>query len=262
MSVMVHNLSCTSGRVLLIAGSDSSGGAGISRDIETVHAHGLMSCPVITAVTAQTNSAVHAFSSIPASLVQKQIETAFHGNEIKAIKIGMLASAEIVEATASALIRWPDNPLILDPVLRSSSGAELLEHKGIKTLKDNLLPLCTLVTPNLSEAAILTGTSIAQNMAAITHQATILLKMGAANVLIKGGHGTSKDATDILFDAKGGIYQFKGKRIVGEMRGTGCALASAIAVALVKGFSVETSCDRAKKYVSQLFLEHCSSNPP
>lgn len=216
-----------------------------------------MACPVITAVTAQTNSAVFACNPMSASLVEQQIETALSSNTINAVKIGMLANAKIVETTAAVLVRSKVKTIILDPVLMSSSGTQLLDSEGIEVLKNKLLPICTVITPNLIEAAILTGTTQAHAKAEIVRQAAVFQKMGANNVLIKGGHSSNQSADDVFLDTTGQFSHLNGKWFPGTVRGTGCALSSAIAAEMATGMSAKLSCERAKKYITQLFrLNH------
>lgn len=235
--------------LLVIAGTDSSGGAGIARDIETVAAFGVRTCLAVTAVTAQTHDAVRSVEFIPAELVVEQILTALAANRVTAIKIGMLGTARTIEAVTSVLRLHPEIPVVLDPVLASSSGRSLLEIDAIGYLKADLMPFCTLVTPNLIELALLCDTETATNDEALAKQAQRLVADGAQAVLVKGGHAEGGQSTDILFRPDQPPIRFDAIRLQGGMRGTGCMLASAIAAGLAQNTSLEECVRRAKQYV-------------
>ncbi len=239
--------------VIVIAGSDSSGGAGISRDLETITGLGGQARPVITAVTAQTHQGVTALEVLPAPLVAAQLEAALDSGPVGAIKIGMLADAEIVGAVASVLRHASSIPVIMDPVIAASSGRHLLTQDGVVALKNSLLPLTDLVTPNLQEAALLSGRPVAQSEADIQEQAQILLGHGGRHVLIKGGHGSGDRAEDRLFSAAGCEGTFSVERRAGTRRGTGCTLASAIAAFLAAGQPLSLACEKAQKVVLARF---------
>jgi len=231
--------------VIVIGGTDSSGGAGISRDIATLAELGCEARPVITAVTAQTDLAVHAVAAISPDHVAQQLSSALATSPVSAIKTGMLHSCETVLAVAEVLADFATIPLVIDPVLTSSSGTQLLSPDGIKTLKSHLLPRCTLVTPNLPEAAMLTGNECSEA------QAENLLELGTQAVLIKGGHGTGDKSIDRLFQDNQPARDFAAPRLSASLRGTGCMLASAIAAHLGLGHSREQACSLAKDFVGR-----------
>jgi len=243
-------------RVLIVAGSDSSGGAGIVRDIETVTAFGLKAAVAVTAVTAQSDRSVKAVRAMEPKLVATQMEAALEGGEIRAVKIGMLANAGIVAAVADVLERHTDLSVVLDPVLASTSGKTLLESEGVRLMIDRLLPRADLLTPNLPELRLLTGTS---DFDASLHK---LMQFGIRAALIKGGHAndvppadgtTANRCSDLLVRSGHSPLSFQGPRHPGTLRGTGCMLASAIACGLATERALEGSIDAAKRYVSAAF---------
>ncbi|MEO1140113.1 MAG: hydroxymethylpyrimidine/phosphomethylpyrimidine kinase [Pseudomonadota bacterium] len=229
--------------IMVIAGSDSSGGAGLTRDIAVATELGCAVRPVITNVTAQTDLAVHNIHSVPPSVVEAQIETALDHHLPDAIKIGMLGTPDIAASTAAAL-RGIDIPIVLDPVLKSSSGSALAETSQV----NSMLSQATLVTPNLAEAAALTNSALATAEDEITLQASVLLQMGVRSVLIKGGHGVGSESVDHLV-YEFGHRRFSSKRLSKGRRGTGCALSTAIACNLAMGFGLATACENAKAFV-------------
>jgi hydroxymethylpyrimidine/phosphomethylpyrimidine kinase len=238
---------------LVIAGSDSSGGAGIARDIETFAAFGVRTCVAVTAVTAQTHDGVSSVVFMPAELIAEQMSTALTANRVAAIKIGMLGTARTVAAVTSVLRAHPDIPVVLDPILASSSGRSLLEIDAIAALKADLMPLCALVTPNLIELALLCGAEMATSDDALAKQAQCLVADGARAVLVKGGHAQGRHSTDILFRPDHPPARFEAPRVEGGMRGTGCILSSGIAAGLVLGLSLAECAGRAKQYVSKKY---------
>lgn len=231
--------------VIVIGGTDSSGGAGISRDIATLTELACEARPVITAVTAQTDLAVHAVTAISPDHVAQQLSAALAAGPVGAIKTGMLHSSETVQAIAEILAGFATIPLVIDPVLASSSGTQLLDLDGITAIKTHLLPLCTLITPNLPETAILTGSERPEL------QAKTLLQLGAGAVLVKGGHGVGDTSIDRLFQNGLPAKRFAAPRLNASLRGTGCMLASAIAANLSLGKSRERACLMAKNFVSR-----------
>jgi hydroxymethylpyrimidine/phosphomethylpyrimidine kinase len=239
--------------VLLIGGSDSSGGAGLTRDVSTLTRLGARALPVVTAVTAQTDARVAAVHVVPAEMVAAQITAAFSARRIDAVKIGMLATRATVLAVAAAL---PDAapPIVLDPVLVSSSGAELLDGGGREALI-GFLPRATLLTPNLPEAAALLGTALARSELQLLDQAAALLALGPAAVLLKGGHADGREASDLLMVSEEAPRWLRAPRIAATRRGTGCALATAIAAGLGAQLALSEACERAKQHVTQLLLE-------
>ncbi len=235
--------------VLIVAGSDSSGGAGIVRDVETVSAFGLYCSVVITAVTVQTHTRVERIEQMPPDLVAEQMCAAFTVNPVEAIKIGMLGTVATIDAVASVLANYLPVPVVLDPVLVSTSGHHLLDKDAIDILKRRLLPLSRVVTPNLPELALLTGQAAASSGQEIVRQTQILLAAGGQAVLVKGGHAEGDRSTDLLVTADGTHRAFDAPCLVGTMRGTGCMLASAVATHLALGERLEISITKAKRHV-------------
>ncbi len=236
-------------KILIIAGSDSSGGAGIQADIKTVTALGSYAMTAITAVTSQNTTGVVSITSIPAKEISKQIE--FTSIDIKpdAIKIGMLNSTEIIYSVVKSLNKIKVKKIILDPVMVAKGGAKLINSKSIKILRTKLMKKVTLITPNIPEAEILTKIKI-KNVKDMISAANILLKLGAKNVLIKGGHLNSKIMQDV-FLSKNEISIFKSKKInTKNTHGTGCTLSSAIATFYSCGKTLKKSCSMAIKYVN------------
>lgn len=244
--------------VLIVAGSDSSGGAGIVRDVETVSAFGLRCSLAITAVTVQTHQRVERIEQMPPDLVAEQMRAAFAATSIAAVKIGMLGTAATIDTVASALASSLPVPIVLDPVLASTSGRQLLDEDAIDALKRELFPLCTLVTPNLPELALLTGLPVASDEGDVIHQAGKLFDTGAPAILVKGGHATGAIATDLLLLPGGSPIRFEASRIAVAMRGTGCMLASAIAAHLAQYETLEISIGKAKRHV---FAKLLASRP-
>jgi hydroxymethylpyrimidine/phosphomethylpyrimidine kinase len=244
--------------VLVVAGSDSSGGAGIARDIETLAAFGLRACVAVTAVTVQTNDEVRAIQPMSADVVAAQIRAAFDGNLIAAVKIGMLGTKEVVEAVASVLEDHPSVPVVLDPVLAASSGRALVDGEAVAALKRTALPLCCVVTPNLPELAVLAGTREAVDEYDILEQAAVLLDAGAPAVLAKGGHAAGAKSGDLLLRTGFSPLRFAAPRLNAKMRGTGCVLASALAAGLAVGAPLEEGVRRAKEHVLEQLRRHAS----
>lgn len=235
--------------VLIVAGSDSSGGAGIARDIETVAAHGLRSCLAVTAVTVQTHAAVERIKQMPPELVVAQMKAAFAANPVAAVKIGMLGTAAAIDAVGSVLASNRQAPVVLDPVLASTSGRLLLEDDAIGALRRDLMPVCRLVTPNLLELAELTGSAPAPDEESASLQGEELSRTIGTAVLVKGGHAQSSQSVDILLQTNRPAVRFEALRLHSEMRGTGCMLSSAIAASLALGADLEKSVRGAKQFV-------------
>lgn len=243
--------------VLVVAGSDSSGGAGIAPDVATVSHFGAATSLAITAVTAQTHDAVTALHVMPASLVAAQMRAALSADPVAAIKIGMLATAEIVEAVADVLAAHTGIPVVLDPVIASTSGTQLLSDEGIACLHRKLLSLSLIVTPNLPELGILSGCGSALTNAEIAAQATRLLDHGPMKILVKGGHAEDPMSIDTLYSKGEPPRRFTSPRRAVAMRGTGCMLASAIAANLALGQPIETAVFHAKAFINESFdTEH------
>lgn len=238
--------------VLVIAGSDSSGGAGIARDIRVLTERCVDVLCAITAVTAQTNARTVSIHHVPATLVAEQVAAAFATRAVNAIKIGMLGTAATVEAVAASL---PESmpPMVIDPVLAASSGGVLLEPAGIEAMRGLLLPRTTLFTPNIPEAAALLNEPAADDVTAMIEQAQRLLTMGPRAVLLKGGHAEGADAIDVLVWGDGDSLILASPRSSARRRGTGCAFASAAAAALARGATVEDACRAAKRYIVDWF---------
>jgi len=234
--------------VLVVAGSDSSGGAGIVRDIETLAAFGVKASVAITAVTVQTHHAVQHVDAIPPERVAQQMRAALAANPVAAIKIGMLATSATIAAVTDVLADYREIPVVLDPVLVSTSGSRLLTPDAMAALGD-LFASCTLITPNLPELlrlAAVETTGASEN--AVDH-ARRLIAAGAQGVLIKGGHGDGTESADILVRAGHAIQAFTAPRLVASMRGTGCMLASAIAAHLAFGDDLAIAISEAKAFV-------------
>ena len=236
--------------VLVIAGSDSSGGAGIARDLRTLTELGVDALCVVTAVTAQSDAQLSAVHVLPPELVRAQMAAALETRRADAIKIGMLAKGATVLAVAAALP--PATPVVLDPVLASSSGGELLDSDGRAALCAALLPRTTLLTPNIPEAAALLGRDPAGSEEELLQQAAALLTLGPRAVLLKGGHGAGPEASDLLLAADAPPRWLRAPRLRAVRRGTGCALAAGIAAGLAEGLELGAACLRAKQHVTQL----------
>ena len=243
---------------LTIAGSDSSGGAGIQADLKTFAAFGLYGASAITAVTAQSTVGIEAAFALPADLVTAQIEAVAGDLTIHATKVGMLANAAIVEAVAAAIAELDLPLVVLDPVLVSSSGARLLDEDGVRALCLELLPRARVVTPNLPEAEALSGRRI-QSPDDAREAARRIHDMGAAAVLITGGHAHEKgsglgaqgsDVIDVLFDGHA-FFELRVPRVESRhTHGTGCTLASAVAAGLALGRELPDAAARAQQYVA------------
>lgn len=235
-------------RVLTIAGSDSGGGAGIEADLKTVTALGAYGCTCITGLTAQNTVGVQDVYPVPATFVALCMQAVLSDIGVDAIKIGMLTNAEIIRAVAENLPA--DAPIILDPVMISTSGASLLPDIAISTLIEQLLPKATLITPNLPEAAKLTGMPIettAQRLAAGQR----LLEMGAKAALIKGGHGHEADLTDLLITPHDVVSITMPRLKSRNTHGTGCTMSSAIATGLAQSMTLEAAVRRARTYLQE-----------
>ncbi len=238
--------------VLVIAGSDSSGGAGLTRDVRTLADFGADALCVVTAVTAQSNRRVLSLHHVPSAEVSAQIAAAFETCAPGAIKLGMLGSRATVEAVADALRAHRALPWVLDPVLAASSGGALLDSAGLMAMKERLLPHAALVTPNIPEAAALLDEDAARDEAALTAQARRILALGPRAVFLKGGHAAGSEAIDWLVSRDRAPERVASPRLDAAHRGTGCALASAIAAQLASGESLGAACRRAKAYVSEM----------
>lgn len=238
---------------LTIAGSDSGGGAGIQADIKTFSALGTYAASVITAITAQNTRGVTAVEDISTATIAAQMDAVFSDLDIGAVKIGMVSRIETIETIAWRL-RGLGKKIVLDPVMVATSGDRLLQEEAIESLRSELLPLALIATPNLPEAALLTGTPIATDREGIVRQAEAILKFGVQCVLIKGGHGDGPQSLDLLFDGND-IHEFPAPRI--ETRndhGTGCTLAAAITAHLALGYPLIEAVARSKDYLHGALL--------
>ena len=235
---------------LTIAGSDSSGGAGIQADLKTFAALGVYGASVITALTAQNTIGVSAIHRVPADVVTAQIDAVFGDLDVKAVKIGMVAQATTIDAIAAGLARWSPKHIVLDPVMVATSGDRLLAADAVAGLRAKLIPRASLITPNLPEAAAFLDEPVAASAAAIESQGRRLMAMGTPAVLIKGGHGEGPESIDYLVTGAG-VVALAAPRIATEnTHGTGCSLSSAIAAGLAKGEEMETAVRNAKAWVS------------
>jgi len=239
--------------VLVIGGSDSSGGAGITRDLSTLHDLNVRGVAVVTAVTAQTHTSVRSLNLVSQGAIRDQIETALASNRIHAIKIGMLGTKRAVEAVALSLPLRSEVPLVLDPVLASSSGRDLADEDARIALVELLFPRATIITPNAIEAASLLGEPVVTDPATLQSYALRLLDDGPRAVLLKGGHAEGEESVDVLVSVDREIVEFSSPRRPGTLRGTGCALASAIAAGLARELPLVDACREGKRYLVGLF---------
>lgn len=235
-------------RVLIIAGSDSGGGAGIQADLKTVSALGAFGMTAITALTAQNTSGVYGVLEIDPKFVVQQIDACISDIGCDAVKTGMLSSTAIIDAVADVITRRKLAPLVVDPVMIAKSGAPLLKPEAIESLKGKLLPLATVVTPNLHEAGSLTGREI-KTLAQMKNAARAIRELGPENVVVKGGH-LEGVAADLLYDGHD-FFEFCGERIdTKHTHGTGCIFASAIAANLAHKKTVRESVSAAKEFIT------------
>jgi hydroxymethylpyrimidine/phosphomethylpyrimidine kinase len=236
------------GRVLIVAGSDSGGGAGIQADIKTVTALGGYAMTAITALTAQTTEGVYGVQGVDPEFIQQQMRVTLDDLGADCIKTGMLHNAEVIEAVAEVLAEVPDVPVVVDPVMVAQSGADLLDPAAIRTLLRVLLPYASVITPNLPEAEKLAGMEI-PDLEAAEHAAHALLTLGVPAALLKGGHLTGDALTDLLA-REDGLERFTEPRVpTDQTHGTGCTLASAIATGLGQGRDLHAATVRARAYL-------------
>jgi len=234
---------------LTIAGSDSSGGAGIEADVKTFSALGVYGACAITAVTAQNTTGVFAIHDVPADVIAAQIDAVFTDLDVGAVKIGMLVTAPAIDAVAAALDRYRPRNVVLDPVMIASSGERLLREDALGALR-GLIRRARVITPNLPEAAALLDAPPARDEAEMRGQAEKLLARGAGTVLITGGHASGPESVDLLVEA-GRCLRLAAPRVATKnTHGTGCTLASALAAGLAKGLSLDEAARQAKIYVS------------
>jgi hydroxymethylpyrimidine/phosphomethylpyrimidine kinase len=235
---------------LTIAGSDSSGGAGIQADLKTFAALGVYGASVITALTAQNTTGVTGIHQVPAEFVTAQIDAVFADLDVGAVKIGMVAQPASIDAIVAGLMRWSPKHVVLDPVMVATSGDRLLAADAVEALRTKLIPLAAVITPNLPEAAALLDEPVATDETAVASQGKRLLAMGCKAVLIKGGHGHGVESTDYLIDASGTIVLAAPRVATKNTHGTGCSLSSAVAAGLAKGDDMESAVRNAKAWVS------------
>lgn len=237
------------GRVLVIAGSDSGGGAGIQADLKTITALGGYAATAITALTAQNTLGVQAVMPVPPGFIRQQIVSVLSDIGADAIKTGMLGGVEVVGLVADMIRELaPGLPLVVDPVMVAKGGARLLDDDAVGSLKRLLLPLAALVTPNVPEAEALLGRAI-PDVAAMREAAMALLDLGAPAVLLKGGHLGGPTVTDLLVTAEGVVALERARIATVHTHGTGCTLASAIAAGLAQGRGLREAVERARAYV-------------
>jgi len=241
---------------LSIAGSDSGGGAGIQADIKAIQANGVFAATVLTAVTAQNTLAVTAAKELGVGLIRSQFEAVWSDIKVHAVKTGMLSSARVIDAVAGLLEKYArDVPIVVDPVMISKSGFDLLEADAVAMLKERIVPLATVLTPNAFEASRLAGLEV-RNARSACEAAKRIRSLGAGAVLVKGGHLEGEEAAiDFLFDGES-MHTFSVPRIdTTSTHGTGCTYASAIAANLAKDYSLVKAVERAKRYVTAA-IEH------
>ena len=232
---------------LTIAGSDCSGGAGIQADLKTMTMNGLYAMSVLTALTAQNTTGVRSIMEVTPEFLKEQIDAVFEDIRPNAIKIGMVSSGQLIDMVAERLAHHEAENIVVDPVMVATSGSKLMADEALAVLKEKLLPLATVVTPNIPEAEILSGMKI-KNEKDMIQAAQLISETYHCSVLCKGGHSIN-DANDLLYE--NGTYQwFYGKRIYNpNTHGTGCTLSSAIASNLAKGYELHEAVERAKEYI-------------
>jgi len=238
-------------RVLTIAGSDSGGGAGIQADLKTLAANGCYGMSVITALTAQNTVGVSGIHPVPIAFVEQQLDAVLSDIGTDAVKIGMLYSRELIEKVAQKLEDYRVAHIVLDPVMVAQSGDKLLREDAVDALRDRLIPMAEVLTPNIPEAAVLLGRPLAEAQE-MPDAATELARLGCRNVLVKGGHLESGDCDDCLFlGDEDRRVRYPAERIeTRNNHGTGCTLSAAIAAFIAKGDTVETAVRQAKEYIT------------
>lgn len=236
--------------VVTIAGSDSGGGAGVQADIKSMSANGVYAASVITALTAQNTLGVTAIHDVPADFITAQIEAVFSDLDVAAVKIGMLSQPPAIAAVAEGLKKWKPAHVVLDPVMVAASGDPLIAGEAVERLVRDLFPLVSLVTPNLHEAARLTGEPVAKTDREIMVQAEQILGQGASAVLVKGGHGEGQSSRDYLLSASVETWLEAPRIGTQNTHGTGCSLSSAIASHLALGRPLEEAVRRAKDWLT------------
>lgn len=245
---------------LSIAGSDSCGGAGIQADLAAFAALGVRGATAITAVTAQNRSGVRAVQVLPATLVREQVDAVFEEEPVRALKLGMLAEASIIEAVAASLRQHRAAAVVIDPVMIASSGARLLRADAVAMLRRELLPLADCLTPNLDEAAALLDVPRARDEAQMLAQGRALLALGPRAVLMKGGHAPLAEAVDLLVQPQS-VQRFAAPWVVGaDGHGSGCTLSAAVAAGLALGDGLEVAVGAAKRHLGSWLGERFRSS--
>lgn len=233
-----------------IAGSDSGGGAGIQADLKTFSALGVYGASVITALTAQNTRGVTAIHEAPADFVRAEIDAVFSDLAVNAVKIGMLASPELIRTVAAGLRNYGVSRVVLDPVMVATSGDSLLKSEAVATLRDELFPLASLITPNLPEAGKLLGRTVGETDDDMLAAARELKSLGPKAVLVKGGHGSGAESSDLYLDGAGARWLTAPRHATRNTHGTGCTLSSAIAAGLAKGLDLVAAVAEGKAYVT------------
>ena len=233
---------------LTIAGSDSGGGAGSQADLKTFSALGVFGASAVTAITAQNTQGVRAVEDVSPAMIAAQIDAVLDDMAVDGVKIGMVSRAETIRTVAGRLAARNLRP-VLDPVMVATSGDRLLQPDAVEALRRELVPLAALVTPNLPEAALLTGTEIAASEAEMTAQAKAIVSLGADAALVKGGHAGGDEAVDILFDGSQVLRLAAPRIATPNTHGTGCTLSAAIAAGLAKGLALHEAVREAKAYL-------------
>lgn len=240
---------------LTIAGSDPSGGAGIQADLKVFSAFGVYGMAVITALTAQNTKGVYGIIEIPSEFIEKQLTSLVTDIKVDAIKTGMLYDPETIERICDVFNDYKVKNIVVDPVIKSSTGTPLIKEGAIESIKTKLFPLASIVTPNIDEASALSGISIT-DISEMKEAAKILKDLGAETVIITGGH-LEKEAVDLFYDGKEFI-EMKGEKIEGNYHGTGCVYSAAITASLALGYSIRESALRAKEFVTKAIKKSSS----
>ncbi|WP_415885556.1 bifunctional hydroxymethylpyrimidine kinase/phosphomethylpyrimidine kinase [Neptuniibacter sp. QD37_6] len=243
------NISSTIPNVLTIAGSDSGGGAGIQADLKTFSAIGAYGTSAITVLTAQNTQSVKSVYPVSADFLLQQLDAVFDDIEINAVKTGMLGNSDMV-LTVASFLKSKNVPLVIDPVMVSTSGSKLLSDDGIDSLVKHLIPIADIITPNLPEAAAMLGQSEPKDRTGMADMAAELLELGAKQVLLKGGHLQGEECPDIYYDGQEFIEFLSPRVNTNNTHGTGCTLAAAITAYLAKGESPATAVKLAKDYIT------------
>lgn len=236
-------------KALTIAGFDPSGGAGLQADLRVFQSHRIYGLSVVAALTAQNTSGVQAVSPVAAGMVSKQLRVLLSAMRPDATKIGMLCTAENVRTVARCIREFDLGNIVLDPVILSSSGKRLARRDAVREIRKGLLPLCTVITPNLHEAEALSGMTIA-GLSDMEKAAKALKDLGPEYVLITGGH-LAGEAKDVLYD--GAYHYFRAKKVQGEFHGTGCVFSAAVAAGLAQGYPISSAVREAKKFMAMAF---------